>query len=211
MSNFENVREDIREMGLDFGYGLNGVSHVIVHNHDEQDEVEQLCGGLDEEVIIVFDDEYATCEACHKVIRTYPTNQEPIEAVVSGYNMLCPLCLDEVDSEVYHALIYDHDIYIEDMDKALTCGTSYTDDDFYIDVDGMEFRFISKDAIDELWEEGLIEMVKDCYGLSDVPSFVTIDWAETIENLKEDGMGHHFGSYDGEEYETDSFYYFRTN
>ena len=70
-------------------------------------------------------------------------------------------------------------------------------DDF--DVDGV--RFISSDSIDKIWTESLIEMIKDCYDLSDVPDFVAIDWEETAENCKVDGMGHHFNSYDGGEEE----------
>jgi hypothetical protein len=69
--------------------------------------------------------------------------------------------------------------------------------DFEVD----NVRFISSDCIDEIWTNSLIEMIKDCYDLSDVPSFVAIDWEHTATNCKVDGLGHHFNSYDGSEEE----------
>jgi hypothetical protein len=76
-------------------------------------------------------------------------------------------------------------------------STSQTVDDFWID----NVRFISESVIDEVWTDSLIEQIKDCYDLSEVPAFVAIDWQETTDNCKEDGMGHHFNSYDGGEEE----------
>lgn len=73
--------------------------------------------------------------------------------------------------------------------------TAERSEDFWVD----DVRFISEDVVDEVWTESLIEMIKDCYYLSDVPSFVEIDWEQTAENCKVDGMGHHFNSYDGSE------------
>ena len=69
--------------------------------------------------------------------------------------------------------------------------------DFEVD----NVRFISSDIIDDVWTVSLIDQIKDCYDLSDVPDFVAIDWEETAENCKVDGMGHHFNSYDGGEEE----------
>lgn len=78
-----------------------------------------------------------------------------------------------------------------------------TSSDFEVD----NVRFISSDYIDEIWTDSLIEMIKDCYDFADtieeLPSFVafSIDWEETANNCKVDGLGHHFNSYDGGEEE----------
>lgn len=68
-------------------------------------------------------------------------------------------------------------------------------EDFWVD----EVRFIHEDGMDRIWTDSLIELIQDCYDLSDVPDFVEIDWEATAENCKVDGMGHHFNSYDGGE------------
>lgn len=84
-------------------------------------------------------------------------------------------------------------------------------DDFYIDsLPCGEVRLIDADEIDQIWTDSLIEQIKDCYNL-DVPDFVCIDWEQTAENCKVDGKGHHFGTYDGEEYFSNGYYIFRTN
>lgn len=85
------------------------------------------------------------------------------------------------------------------------------DDDFCIDLPCGECRLIGEDNIDEIWTDSLIETIKECYDLSDVPSFVVIDWEQTAENCKVDGMGYHFASYDHEEHFNNGFYIFRTN
>ncbi len=85
------------------------------------------------------------------------------------------------------------------------------EDDTSVELPSGECRLIDKDAIDQIWHDSLIEQIKDCYDLSEVPSFVEIDWDKTAENCKVDGLGHHFSSYDGNEHSTESFYIFRTN
>ena len=74
-----------------------------------------------------------------------------------------------------------------------------------------EVRIISEDHIDSIWTDSLIEQVQECYDLSNVPSFVEIDWEATAENCKVDGLGHHFNSYDGGEENAEGVYIFRTN
>lgn len=83
--------------------------------------------------------------------------------------------------------------------------------DYWLDLPTGEVRIISSDHIDELWTESLIEQIKECYDLSELPPFVAVDWEQTAANCKVDGMGHHFSSYDGEEHNTANFYIFRTN
>lgn len=83
--------------------------------------------------------------------------------------------------------------------------------DYCLDLPCGEVRIISEDHIEDLWTDSLIDMIKDCYDLSDVPSFVEIDWEQTAANCKVDGMGHHFAGYDHEEHNTENLYIFRTN
>ena len=93
-----------------------------------------------------------------------------------------------------------------------------SEDDFWLDELGYgEVRVIDKEAIAELWHEGLIQTIKDCYDFADtlenIPDWVAchIDWDQTAENCKVDGLGHHFASYDHEEHNTETHYIFRTN
>lgn len=83
--------------------------------------------------------------------------------------------------------------------------------DYCLDLPCGEVRIISEDHIEDLWTDSLIDMIKDCYDLSDVPSFVEIDWEQTAANCRVDGMGHHFAGYDHEEHNTENLYIFRTN
>ena len=83
--------------------------------------------------------------------------------------------------------------------------------DFSFDLDNSEFRIIHDDVIDDIWTESLIEQIKDCYDLSDVPGVLVIDWEETAKNCKYDGLGHHFSGYDGNEYLVNGWNIFRTN
>jgi len=89
-----------------------------------------------------------------------------------------------------------------------------SEDDFEVDSNmtkGGDVRMIDGDAIDEIHHESLIEQIKECYDLSDLPSFIEIDWDKTANNCAVDGYGHHFASYNGEEYETENWWFFRTN
>lgn len=87
----------------------------------------------------------------------------------------------------------------------------HEDVDMYLDLPAGEVRIISSDHIDELWTESLIDQIKDCYDLGDMPEFMVVDWDATAKACKVDGKGHHFSSYDGKEHSTENFYIFRTN
>lgn len=83
--------------------------------------------------------------------------------------------------------------------------------DFYIEPEnGGEYRLIHKDAIEVIYYESIIELIKDCYNLN-LPDFVEVDWDATVENCKVDGYGHHFSSYDHSEEYAEDYYIFRTN
>ena len=118
-------------------------------------------------------------------------------------------CLDSVGADVSELCLFEaRDVMQEIIDNVVDCGNV----DYCLDVANLgEVRIISEDHIDSVWTDSLIEQVKECYDLSDVPSFVVIDWEETAENCKIDGMGHHFNSYDGGEENAENVYIFRTN
>ena len=86
------------------------------------------------------------------------------------------------------------------------------DVDFYLEIDGMEFRLIDQDAIWGIYVEEIRQVVEDCYDLKldDIPDFVAfeVDWEQTAENAFADGFGHHFSGYDGSEYDAGDYYIF---
>lgn len=91
----------------------------------------------------------------------------------------------------------------------------YTEyDDFWIELDGEEYRFIHEDFIWDIYVDSIKEMVEDCYDIK-APDWLVIDWEQTAENCYADGYGHHFAHYDGNEYEHkiggELYYIFRTN
>ena len=89
-------------------------------------------------------------------------------------------------------------------------------DDFYIsdlwyNCGSRDLRIISKSDIDDIYYNSTVDLIKDCYDLSDkkIPSFIEIDWDKTVQNCKVDGFGHHFSGWDGSEYETENYYIFK--
>lgn len=93
-----------------------------------------------------------------------------------------------------------------------------SEDDFYQEIDGEEYRFIRDSEIWDIYVEGIREITEDCYlGGANLDKYwwIAIDWETTAENCHADGYGHHFSSYDGSEIEYDfddqSWWIFRTN
>ena len=85
-----------------------------------------------------------------------------------------------------------------------------TEDDYTISFWGCtSVRLIHDDIIDEVWTESLIQQIKDCYDLDHLPEFIEIDWEESAENCKDEGLGTHFNTYDGEEYFCNNWNIFR--
>lgn len=80
--------------------------------------------------------------------------------------------------------------------------------DFELALGNRSVRLIDDDVIEQIWENELGNQLDE--QTDDVPSFIVIDREETIENLKIDGEGHHFGSYDGNEHSAHSCSVFRT-
>jgi hypothetical protein len=85
------------------------------------------------------------------------------------------------------------------------------ENDYWLELEGGEVRLIHDDSIDQIWTDALIGQVKECYNLDDIPSFISIDWEQTAENCKVDGMGHCFAGYDHEEHKSGDWNIFRTN
>ena len=86
-------------------------------------------------------------------------------------------------------------------------------DDFTIELDGCEYRFIDEDSIDSIYEDAIKELVEDCYlgGVKEIPWWIEIDWAKTAQNCLSDGYAHTFAHYDGMEHTVEGYYIFRTN
>lgn len=116
-------------------------------------------------------------------------------------------CLDATNSSYSDLEAYEFfDLVLEIQEKRST------EEDFWIDsLPCGEVRCINENEIDEIWTDSLIEQIKKCYDLSDLPDFISIDWSVTAENCKADGMGHHFASYDHEDHYSNGLHIFRTN
>jgi hypothetical protein len=145
-----------------------------------------------------------------KIDNLFEVENEVINTDCDNFQALTMLtvCANATDSDFNDFELYEILDLIDSIKNSVQ-----TEDDFSIDdLPCGEVRVICKDAIDEIWTDSLIDMIKDCYeGLSDLPSFVSIDWVQTAENCKVDGLGHHFAGYDHEEHESGNFHIFRTN
>ena len=97
---------------------------------------------------------------------------------------------------------YDKDVTLEDLKDLINDIKDILEgqEDFYVEFLGMGFRIIDKDFIDDIFLYELSDFARRYF---DMDSFV--------RDCKIDGMGHHFSGYDGSEFETGTFHYFRTN
>jgi len=126
-------------------------------------------------------------------------NNETLKVVITAINAVNG-SLDDYDFEEIMQICIDLDDELENDGE-----------DHYLDLSGGEVRVMAKSTIDAIWTSSLIDQIKDCYDLRELPSFIVIDWEQTAEDCKVDGLGHHFSGYDGEEHETENYYIFRTN
>lgn len=91
--------------------------------------------------------------------------------------------------------------------------------DFTVETDEGEFRFISDSEIETIHRESIEELVDDCYdlekiknNLGNLANYLNFNYDGFARDcLINYGYGHHFASYDGNEYEQDNFYMFRVN
>jgi len=94
---------------------------------------------------------------------------------------------------------------------------NFGSDDFHIELDGNEYRFILEGSIDDIYYDSQKDLIEECFMPREgLPTWIEIDWDQTIENVKNaDGYGNHFSSYDGSEeyvvFEDYAYYIFRTN
>lgn len=86
--------------------------------------------------------------------------------------------------------------------------------DFIAEIDSEEYRFIHEDEIWDIYVEEIQNTVEECY-TGKMEWWIAIDWEKTAENCHQDGYGHTFASYDGEEHEVtidgDLYHAFRIN
>jgi hypothetical protein len=117
------------------------------------------------------------------------------------------VCLEAVDCDFSELEFYEFFEHLNNIKQNFL-----TSSEFCMDLLCGEVRLIHNDEIDQIWSDSLRGQIKDCYELPDeLPSFFVIDWDQTVENCKVDGLGHHFGSYDGEAYQSNHYNIFRTN
>lgn len=112
--------------------------------------------------------------------------------------------IDAVDDNV-------NDYTLSELKNLMAEILNTTENDFELELEGGTVRLIHDDEIDQIWTDSLIDQVKECYNLDDIPPFISIDWEQTAENCKVDGMGHHFAGYDHEEHKAGYWNIFRTN
>jgi hypothetical protein len=89
--------------------------------------------------------------------------------------------------------------------------TSRNDNDFTVETEEGEYRFIEEDAIERIHREEIEELVDDCY-LSEASDICKryFDYDSFVRDCRlSDGYGHHFSSYDGSEENEGTYYMFR--
>ena len=87
-----------------------------------------------------------------------------------------------------------------------------TENDFYIEINGKEYRIIKEDIIWDVYVDSIKEIAEE---YTDIPNWISIDWEETAGNCYVDGYGYTFSTYDGSELEykfnNENYFIFRTN
>ena len=125
---------------------------------------------------------------------------------------------DEEDCKEYLIEFFNLDDDVEiDIEELCTFVDGFNNEDI-IDNDSehcssiVDYMLSHSGDIDEVYQEYIEEMVKDCYLPNcEIPSFLAIDWEQTAENCKVDSYGHSFSGYDGSEKEINGTYIFCTN
>lgn len=115
--------------------------------------------------------------------------------------------------DILHEIKKELDIDTFDSDELEELCDNIGGDDFIVDLDGCEYRFIRNDAIVDIFADSVQEMIEDCYGVGDLPGIISchLDWGGIVRDCMVDGYGHHFAGYDGMEHEVENYYIFRTN
>lgn len=117
--------------------------------------------------------------------------------------------------DVLECISYELDLTIN-RDEVRELEKKLSDDfnDFWIEIDGQEYRFIHTNYIWDIYVEEIKEVTEDCYIQGKLPDWLQVDWQETAKYIYDsDGYGHHFAHYDHNEYEHvingEGYYIFR--
>ena len=96
-----------------------------------------------------------------------------------------------------HLELYAHEEEVKELEYEVE-----NSNDFFIEIDGREYRFISEDVIWDAYVSEIQRITLDCYDLK-LPSWLAVDWKKTAENCSVDGYDYiqAFANYDGEEIE----------
>tara|TARA_R110000868_G_scaffold113411_2_gene304409 strand:- start:2451 stop:2882 length:432 start_codon:yes stop_codon:yes gene_type:complete len=133
---------------------------------------------------------------------------EDLDLKVAGENL--GVLSDIMDFLEQEDLEPEQDQVQEFLDKIIL-----DEEDFCVELDGNEYRFIYEYAIDKIYEEEQMDFIEQELP-NNLQSYIEIDWKATIKNLKDgDGFANWFASYDGEELGANLnemfFYVFRIN
>ena len=90
--------------------------------------------------------------------------------------------------------------------EALNELYSFECDDSNFELEGRTFRIIHKASLEGIWEDELEEYCEECI-LSELPDIAQsyFDMEAWVRDAKFDGVGHHFGTYDGTEIDSKNF------
>jgi hypothetical protein len=106
--------------------------------------------------------------------------------------------------EMYDNLL-DLEIETTKEERHELLNSLYTENDFYWEADGAEYRIICEDVIEKIHTEEVKDQTQDAYLNTTYLEklwWIQIDWERTARIVREsDGYGHHFSKCDGSEQE----------
>jgi len=98
---------------------------------------------------------------------------------------------------------------IEKLDNELN-----NSNDFFIEVNNKEYRFIHNDDIEDLFYDYNVNLIDECYFTNDTPEVLKnyFDYDKFVSDCMYNGYANTFSSYDGTtEIKLNSYRVFRTN
>lgn len=120
--------------------------------------------------------------------------------------------LDRVDEDeagiIYYIYQRGEESYIPNIAEEIV---GMLDDKDYFTIGGEDFRIMSEDDVEQAYEN-LVDEIIDAdiygYGLDKLPDFLrdSFDREKIARELKYDGVGHNFNSYDGSAEEIGDYY-----
>lgn len=135
---------------------------------------------------------------------------KPLKSVEPDHVELFKKQLDNAEGIIYQ-LVEDEGLVDQFFD--LRESLLNQESDFEATVDQETYRFIHERSIEEIFKESAIELVKECNHecFNNMPTLLSanIDWDGVVEEVKQNGYGMHFATYDHEEHYKNNYYYFR--